>query len=202
MIHKSAESGVEALSLRGLARDLDVSHAAPRRHFADRRGLLVELAKEAFRLCVVMMEQGAEAAGPDPVARYRALGRSYVEFARRDPAFFRAMHHPEVRSIPNSELSELQGAWFATLRDGAAAARRGHGLGGRGARWGLLWVVLGGAVVVFLVDRILTKIVCCRLCRNMTTDVTVRAANRDLGDDAESETVHLNKSTDLMAVDV
>lgn len=119
-----AESGVEALSLRGLARDLDVSHAAPRRHFADRRGLLVELAKEAFRLCVVMMEQGAEAAGPDPVARYRALGRSYVEFARRDPAFFRAMHHPEVRSISNSELSELQGAWFAALRDGAAAAQR------------------------------------------------------------------------------
>ena len=64
------------------------------------------------------------------------------------------------------------------------------------------WVVLGGAVVVFLVDRILTKIVCCRLCRNMTTEVTVIAANRDLGDDAESETVHLNKSTDLMAVDV
>ena len=64
------------------------------------------------------------------------------------------------------------------------------------------WVVLVGALVVFLVDRILTKIVCCRLCRNVTTAVTVRAAARDKGDDAESETVHLNKSTDLMAVDV
>ena len=44
-----AESGVEALSLRALARDLGVSHAAPSRHFPDRRALLGELAKDGFR---------------------------------------------------------------------------------------------------------------------------------------------------------
>ncbi|CAM5729343.1 hypothetical protein SALBM217S_04935 [Streptomyces griseoloalbus] len=32
--------GVDRLSLRDLARDVGVSHAAPRRHFADRRALL------------------------------------------------------------------------------------------------------------------------------------------------------------------
>ena len=119
-----AESGVEAVSLRALARDLEVSHAAPRRHFADRSALLAELAKEAFRRSMAMMAEGAEAAGPDPVARYRALGRSYVEFARRDPAFFRAMNHPEVRSISNVELSASREAFFATLREGVAEAQR------------------------------------------------------------------------------
>jgi AcrR family transcriptional regulator len=119
-----AEDGVEALSLRGLARDLAVSHAAPRRHFADRRALLTELAKEAFRRSVAIMDEGAAVAGSDPVARYRALGRSYVEFARRDPAFYRAMNHPEVRSIQNDELATLREAWFAALREGAAAAQR------------------------------------------------------------------------------
>ena len=119
-----AEHGLEGLSLRGLARDLDVSHAAPRRHFADRSALVGELAKEGFRRAVAAMNAGAEAAGPDPVARYRALGRSYVRFAREDAAFFRAMNHPEVRAIRDAELRALESEWFATLREGAAAAQR------------------------------------------------------------------------------
>jgi AcrR family transcriptional regulator len=118
-----AEGGVEALSLRGLARDLGVSHAAPGRHFPDRASLLAELAREAFRRSVAVMQAGAEAAGDDPVDRYRALGRSYVDFARREPAFFRAMNHPEVRALADDELVAAQRDWFAALRDGVAAAR-------------------------------------------------------------------------------
>ena len=38
-----AEKGLEGLSLRGLARDLDVSHAAPRRHFPDRESLIAAM---------------------------------------------------------------------------------------------------------------------------------------------------------------
>ncbi|MEW2235322.1 helix-turn-helix domain-containing protein, partial [Streptomyces sp. NPDC024062] len=40
--------GAEQLSLRDLARDVGVSHAAPRRHFADRRALLDALAESGF----------------------------------------------------------------------------------------------------------------------------------------------------------
>ncbi|MDJ0847312.1 MAG: TetR/AcrR family transcriptional regulator [Myxococcota bacterium] len=118
-----AERGVEALSLRGLARDLGVSHAAPRAHFADRRALLCELAKEGFRLGVDAMHAGAEAAGPDPVARYRALGRSYVQFARDNPSCFRAINHPEVQAHADDELRKARAAWVATLREGVEAAR-------------------------------------------------------------------------------
>src|ERR1700743_3241233 len=42
------EQGVEQLSLRDLARQLGVSHAAPRRHFADRQALLDALAGAGF----------------------------------------------------------------------------------------------------------------------------------------------------------
>ncbi len=118
-----AERGVEALSLRGLARDLGVSHAAPRAHFADRRALLCELAREGFRRSVDAMHAGAEAAGPDPVARYRALGRSYVQFARENPSCFRAINHPEVQAHADAELREARAAWVATLREGVEAAR-------------------------------------------------------------------------------
>lgn len=118
-----AERGVEAISLRALARDLGVSHAAPSRHFADRRALLCELAKQGFRRSAEAMAVGAEAAGDDPVARYRALGRSYVRFARDNPSYFRAINHPEVRSLIDDELREAQREWFMALREGAEAAR-------------------------------------------------------------------------------
>ena len=119
-----ATAGIEAVSLRGLARDLGVSHAAPRRHFADRAALLGALAKDGFRRSVQVMNRGAEAAGADPVARYRALGRSYVEFARSEPALFRSINHPEIRMLQDPELRNLEAEWFATLRKGAAEAQR------------------------------------------------------------------------------
>ncbi len=118
-----AEHGVEAVSLRALARDLGVSHAAPSRHFADRAALLAELAKEGFRRSVEAMNQGAKEAGADPVARYRALGRSYVRFACENPALFRAINHPEVRQVADAELAEAHGEWLSALRAGAEAAR-------------------------------------------------------------------------------
>ncbi len=118
-----AESGIEALSLRALARDLGVSHAAPRAHFADRQALLGELAKEGFRLCVDAMRAGADAAGPDPVARYRALGRSYVQFALDQPSYFRAISHPDVMSHADRDVLAAHRAWVETLRDGVEAAR-------------------------------------------------------------------------------
>lgn len=119
-----AERGVEAVSLRGLARDLGVSHTAPSRHFADRRALLTELAKDGFRRSIEAMDAGAEAAGPDPIARYRALGRSYVRFACENPSYFRALNHPEVRAHADDALHEAERVWFETMRAGAAAAQR------------------------------------------------------------------------------
>ncbi|MDJ0789737.1 MAG: TetR-like C-terminal domain-containing protein [Myxococcota bacterium] len=118
-----AKHGIEALSLRGLARDLGVSHAAPGAHFADRKALLSELAREGFRLSVDAMHAGAAAAGRDPVARYRALGRSYVQFARENPSYFRAINHPEVRAHDDDALREARAAWVTTLREGVQEAQ-------------------------------------------------------------------------------
>src|ERR1700735_2691387 len=61
------EHGVQDLSLRELARDVGVSHAAPRRHFPDRQTLLDALA-----------EAGFERFGAEPRAA------AYVRFATED----------------------------------------------------------------------------------------------------------------------
>jgi AcrR family transcriptional regulator len=118
-----AEQGIEGLSLRGLARDLGVSHAAPRAHFADRNALLAELAKDGFRRSIEAMNAGAAEAGLDPVERYRALIRSYVQFALENPACFRTTIRPEVRAHASRELMEALGGIVKTLHDGARAAQ-------------------------------------------------------------------------------
>ncbi len=45
-----AERGADRGSLRELARDAGVSHAAPAHHFTDRRGLFTALATQGFQL--------------------------------------------------------------------------------------------------------------------------------------------------------
>ena len=50
------------------------------------------------------------------------------------------------------------------------------------------WIVLLGALVVFLVDKIVSKIVCCRLCRS-AAPLTLQNSDAD-----QEESVHLNKN--------
>jgi AcrR family transcriptional regulator len=77
--------GVSALSLRELARDVGVSHAAPRRHFADRRALLDALALAGFeRLGATLRAAIDEDAADDFAGAIGAFARAYVSFAVRD----------------------------------------------------------------------------------------------------------------------
>lgn len=57
------ENGAEQLSLRELAREAGVSHAAPRRHFADRQALLDALAESGFARLGAELRTARDAAG-------------------------------------------------------------------------------------------------------------------------------------------
>jgi AcrR family transcriptional regulator len=81
--------GVDALSLRELARRLNVSHAAPTSHFADRNALLAELAADGFEELMRRLEEVAQAR--TPTIRLRDMGRAYVAFARARPGHYRVM---------------------------------------------------------------------------------------------------------------
>jgi AcrR family transcriptional regulator len=85
------EQGIEALSLRDLARQAGVSHAAPRRHFADRQALLDALAETGFARLDEEMRAAIDDAGEDYEARLRAMAAAYVRFAVRDPALVELM---------------------------------------------------------------------------------------------------------------
>lgn len=85
------EQGIERLSLRDLARQAGVSHAAPRRHFADRQALLDALAEAGFARLGDDVCAAIEDAGEDYRARLRAAAAAYVHFATTDPALLELM---------------------------------------------------------------------------------------------------------------
>ena len=86
-----AEAGIEAFSLRQVARRAGVSHAAPTHHFGDGQGLLTALAAEGYRRLLATQAAHEARAAPDARAQLVAAGVGYVDFAMTSPALFRLL---------------------------------------------------------------------------------------------------------------
>src|SRR5712691_10260248 len=80
------ERGVQSLSLRELARDIGVSHGAPRRHFPDRQALLDAVAEAGWARLGAELRSAIDGAGQGFEARLQATAAAYVRFATGDPA--------------------------------------------------------------------------------------------------------------------
>ncbi|MFD5763836.1 TetR/AcrR family transcriptional regulator, partial [Streptomyces sp. NPDC127044] len=95
-----AEKGPGALSLRELARDLGVSHAAPSRHFKDKQALLDALALAGFERLLATLTASQDTAGESFADRLGALARTYVGFATANAELldlmFAVKHDPEL----------------------------------------------------------------------------------------------------------
>src|SRR5437764_593715 len=89
-----AEHGLEAMSLRDVARRAGVTPPAVYRHFADRDALLAAIAGEVADHMFRTVEHAIAKAPPDALSRFRATGIAYVQFAVAHPAHFRAMSTP------------------------------------------------------------------------------------------------------------
>jgi AcrR family transcriptional regulator len=116
------ESGVDGLSLRELAREIGVSHGAPRRHFRDRGALLDALALEGFRRLTELLE-AAQQRDSSFAATLRDVATGYVRFATDNPALLQLMfsrkHHADASE-------ELHAAAASTMGRLAALVERGQ----------------------------------------------------------------------------
>ncbi len=83
--------GADQLSLRELAREAGVSHAAPRRHFPDRQALLDALAEAGFARLDTQLRAALAAAGEDFAPRLHAMAAAYLRFATEDAALLELM---------------------------------------------------------------------------------------------------------------
>jgi AcrR family transcriptional regulator len=93
-----ATRGDADISLRELARELGVTHAAAYRHFAAKSDLLAALATRGWvRLAEVVVAVIADSAADDAAERLRRVGRAYLAFAAANPGPYQAMHLKELR---------------------------------------------------------------------------------------------------------
>src|SRR3954447_59967 len=86
--------GLAGLTLRAVAREAGVSHAAPTHHFGDLTGLVSELAAIGFRQFNTAMEL-ADAAGNSPIEKASAGAKAYVAYAQAHPGMYGLMFRAE-----------------------------------------------------------------------------------------------------------
>src|SRR6516225_1367699 len=80
--------GLQAVTLRAVARAVGVSHTAPKNHFGDLMGLLSERAAVGYLRFAAALAEAVNAASGDAHDRLNAMGWAYVAFARAHPKLF------------------------------------------------------------------------------------------------------------------
>jgi AcrR family transcriptional regulator len=121
-----AESGVDHLSLREVARRLAVSHQAPYKHFPSRDHILAAVVAAAYRDFSRYLARARGRAGP--VEGLRALGLAYLRYAGAHPLNYRLMFNtalPDAEAHP--EMLSSSRAAFALLQEQLRRARADRG---------------------------------------------------------------------------
>ena len=118
--------GVQALSLRELAREIGVSHAAPRRHFAGKQALLDALAEDGDERLGQQLTAAIDAAGDDLEPRLKALAHTYIGFATDHAPLLDLMYAGKHRPGAEGLREAADRAFEAPLRLVDEAAAKGE----------------------------------------------------------------------------
>jgi AcrR family transcriptional regulator len=129
-----AERGAAGVSLRELAREAGVSHAAPAHHFTDRRGLFTALAAQGFN----MLADALRAARP----RFIDAAVAYARFAIDHPGHYAVMFDKSLLDPADPALLAAEAAAAAELAQGvdslSDAKAHADPEGARLAAWALV----------------------------------------------------------------
>jgi AcrR family transcriptional regulator len=117
--------GLQGLTLRAVAREAGVSHAAPTHHFGDLTGLVSELAAIGFRQFNAAMA-AAGATATLPMEKAMANAKAYVTYARAHPGIYGLMFRAERLDMSRPSLHEAAGAAFAGLAGSIGASLHEH----------------------------------------------------------------------------
>lgn len=87
-----AEEGFGALTLRRLAKECNVSHAAPYKHFQNKEEILLALSEYAHQQFAASLSKTLDSI-PDKDAETRIieLGKSYIEFLMERPYYMKVL---------------------------------------------------------------------------------------------------------------
>lgn len=120
------KGSVEAVSMRAIAKRVGVSPPAIYMHFEDKEELFFECCSRRFQAIATVMEDAA-ADQSDPVAKLRAVGRAYIEFALSRPEQYEVITLgpiPDKAAVADAaDMPGAQALLFAAeaVREGVAA---------------------------------------------------------------------------------
>jgi AcrR family transcriptional regulator len=150
-----AES-LQAVTLRRLAREAGVSHAAPYHHFQDLDALLAAVAARGFRLLRGEISANSSGIETDEFRRLQAAGTAYVSFAVSRPELFSLMFSGRWRDTKGyTELQEEENLAFEALEKmmvGATGRSSGPSQITAAAR--AAWALVHGMATLIVAGRI------------------------------------------------
>ncbi|PIT02315.1 transcriptional regulator [Bradyrhizobium nitroreducens] len=150
--------GLAGLTLRAVAREAGVSHAAPTHHFGDLTGLLSELAAVGFRQFNAAMASACDTA-TTPLARALARPKAYVAYAQAHPGMYGIMFRTERLDYSRPSLHEAAEASFAGLANAVGMMRQEQISGdaltlNQGAAIARAWSMVHGFTTLLLDGRL------------------------------------------------
>jgi len=149
------EGGLDRFSMREVARKAGVSHQAPYHYFGDREAILAALAGDGFSKLGATLVRAAALAGSEPVKVVEAMGRAYVEFALRNPAYFQAMfradavpldRYPDARKREDEAFEKLMEGIGQAFANQPADVRRAIAIACWAMVHGLATLILEGSL--------------------------------------------------------
>lgn len=114
--------GLSGLTLRAVAREAGVSHAAPTHHFGDLSGLLSELAAIGFRRFNAAMIAAGDSETL-PLLQALARAKAYVAYAQAQPGMYGLMFRTERLDMSRPSLHEAATASFEGLATAVSLSR-------------------------------------------------------------------------------
>ena len=109
--------GLDALSIREVARRAGVTHQAPYHHFRDRAAILAAIALEGFVLLRSEMIAARDQAPARADARFMACGLGYFRFAIQHRAHFKIMFRSESHPPRRADLRRASAEAMQVLVD-------------------------------------------------------------------------------------
>jgi len=149
------EQGIEAFSLRSVAKRAGVSHGAPAHHFSDANGLLTALAASGYDGLISMQTERQKNAKPDAISQMVALGLGYIDFAEQNPELFRLMFSSEKPDRSDKQFADVSIKAFNMLLSGAELVSEQHPFSDQNALHYLMasWSVVHGLAELIVSGR-------------------------------------------------
>ena len=176
------EGGLDRLSMREVARKAGVSHQAPYHYFEDREAILASIAGEGFSKLEQSLVRAAAEAGAEPIKAVEGMGRAYIEFAMRHPAYFQVMFRADAVPLdryPDARKREDEA--FGKLVEGIGQAFANHPAKVRREMATACWAMVHGLATLILEGSLARKLRIPRARQSQVANEVVGTFTRLLG---------------------